>query len=311
MAQVNMGLVKELRERTQAGLGDCKSALEEAGGDVEKAVEVILKRGLAKSAKRAGALAAEGEIATCIAGDGRSAVIVEVNIQTDFAARNADFRAFVQKVIAAASQAQEGAALLLEGAAGTQGSLEAERQQLVARLGENIQLRRWTRLNVEGPGFVHSYLHLGGKIGALVGVSLADAGAREHPEVRKFADDMAMQVAAMNPLYLRRSDVPETVKGKQREIFDEQLREEGKPEQARPKIAEGKLDKWFKECCLLEQVSVINSERTVEQDCAAVGKEAGAGIKLTGFVRYQVAEGIEIPKGDDFAVEAERMAGLV
>src|SRR5688572_15164475 len=158
MTQVNMSQVKELRDRTQAGLNDCRAALVEAQGDMEAAVQVILKKGLAKSAKRAGALATEGIVATRVASDARSGVIVEVNIQTDFAARNQEFLAFVEDVVATATKSDAGANLGAAPAANGQGTIEDQRQALVGRLGENITVRRWDKLTVEA-GVVHSYVH--------------------------------------------------------------------------------------------------------------------------------------------------------
>ncbi len=302
MAQVSMAQVKELRDRTQAGLNDCKGALEEAAGDMEKAVEIILKKGLAKSAKRAGKVASEGVVAAKVAGDGRSGVIAEVNIQTDFAARNPEFLAFVEQVLVAAERAADGAAIAV-------GALEEARQALVGKLGENITLRRWRRVAVEGPGRVQAYVHMGGKVGVLVAVSTADAAAAGHPEVAEFAENVAMQAAAMAPLYVDRSEVPEALKAKQAEIFDAQLVEEGKPEAVRPKIVEGKLQKWLKEICLREQQSVIDTDKTVDQLRAAVAKAVGGAVELTAFARFERGEGIERPEGPDFASEVAQMAG--
>ena len=207
MSQISMQQVKELRDRTAAGLNDCRSALMEASGDMEKAVEIILKKGLAKSAKRAGAVASEGEVAAWVAADGLSGVMVEVNIQTDFAARNDDFKAFVQKIVDVASRAKGGADLSAEPFPGG-GSVEEARQALVGKLGENIIVRRWDRLAVDG-GKVHAYVHMGGKVGVLVAVQAAAAGASAKPEFAKFVDDLAMQAAAMSPFWLAKSDVPE------------------------------------------------------------------------------------------------------
>ena len=305
MAQVSMQQVKELRERTQAGLSDCKSALQEADGDMEKAVEVILKKGLAKSAKRAGKVASEGLVSAQVASDGKSAVIVEVNIQTDFAARNPDFVAFVGKVLEAASGAKDGADLGAEPFPGGSDSVEETRKALVGKLGENITVRRWQRLAVEGPGKVISYVHMGGKVGVLLAVATE---AADKAEVAEFADNTAMQAAAMAPLYLDKASVPEADKAKQGEIFQAQLAEEGKPEKAWPKIIEGKLAKWLKETCLIEQQSVIESEKTVDQIRAEVAKAVGADVRVTGFVRYERGEGIEKPPSEDFADEVAKMA---
>lgn len=308
MSQISMQQVKELRDRTQAGLNDCRSALMESSGDMEKAVEIILKKGLAKSAKRAGAVAAEGEISAWVAADGHSGVMVEVNIQTDFAARNDDFKAFVQKVVEVASRAKAGADLGAEPFPGG-GTVEESRQALVGKLGENIIVRRWERLAVDG-GKVHAYVHMGGKVGVLVAVQSAAAGAAQKPEFAKFVDDLAMQAAAMSPLWLAKADVPEDAKKKQCDIFDAQLAEEGKtkPEQ-RPKIVEGKLAKWLKEVCLLEQESVIDPGKTIEQLRAALATAVGGDVAVKQFARFQLGEGIEKPTGDDFATEVAKMAG--
>jgi elongation factor Ts len=307
MTQVNMSQVKELRDRTQAGLNDCRAALVEAAGEMEAAVAIILKKGLAKSAKRAGALATEGIVATRVAADGKSAVIVEVNIQTDFAARNQEFLAFVEDVVTVASRTEPGADLGAQKAANGSGTLEEQRQALVGKLGENINVRRWDRLAVTESGLVHSYVHMGGKIGVLLAVETAKTAAT--PVLSKFVDETAMQVAAMAPQFVNVASVPEAEKVRQRQLFDAQLAEEGKPEAARPKIVEGKLAKWMKEICLLDQPSVLDGEKTVEQVRAAAEKELGAPLKVKAFVRYERGEGLAPGGGPDFAEEARRMAG--
>lgn len=308
MAQVSMQQVKELRDRTQAGLNDCRSALMEAEGDMDKAVEIILKKGLAKSAKRAGAVAAEGEVAAKIAADRKSAVMVEVNIQTDFAARNDDFRAFVQKVLDASESAAPGSDL---GAAAhpAGGTIEDARQALVGKLGENIAVRRWERLAVEGSGLVQSYVHMGGKIGVLVAIETGNDAAAKHADVARFAEDVAMQIAAMSPQWLSKADVPADEQKKQSDIFEAQLIEEGKPEKARPGIIAGKLGKWMKEVCLLEQASVLQTDKSIDQVRAEVEKAAGAPVSIKRYVRFQLGEGIEKPQGPDFASEVAKMAG--
>jgi elongation factor Ts len=309
MTQVSMQQVKELRDRTQAGLNDCKSAMVEAGGDMEKAVEIILKKGLAKSAKRAGAIAAEGVVTALVAADGKAGVLVEVNIQTDFAARNTEFLDFASKVATAALAAKTGAELGQEKYPGGSGTVEEARQALVGKLGENITVRRWERLSVDGPGKVHAYVHLGGKVGVILAARTGNQAAVGNASFEKFVDDSAMQIAAMAPLYVASSEVPAEAKTKQAAIFAAQLAEEGKPEAARPKIVEGKIAKWLKEVCLLEQTSVIEAEKTVEQLRVELGKTLGADVTLARFVRYERGEGIEKPTGDDFASEVAKMAG--
>jgi elongation factor Ts len=307
MTQVNMHQVKELRDRTQAGLNDCRGALVEAAGDMEAAVAIILKKGLAKSAKRAGALATEGIVAARVAADRKSGVIVEVNIQTDFAARNEEFLSFVEDVITTASKSDPGADLGAQPAPGGGGTLEEKRQSLVGRLGENILVRRWDQLAVGEVGLVQSYVHMGGKIGVLLAVETTKSS--KSPVLDKFVEETAMQIAAMAPQFVNAALVPESEKAKQRQIFDSQLEEEGKPEAARPKIIEGKLAKWMKEVCLLDQQSVLDGEKTVDQVRSAAEKELGAPLKVKAFVRYERGEGLQGPAGEDFAAEARRMAG--
>ena len=307
MTQVNMQQVKELRDRTQAGLNDCRSALIESNGDMDKAVDIILKKGLAKSAKRAGAVATEGEIAASVTPNRKSGVLVEVNIQTDFAARNEDFRAFVKNVVCAASTvaAQTDLASITYPAGG--GTIEEVRQALVGKLGENITLRRWAKMSSDS-GIVHSYVHMGGKIGVLIALTLGDPGKAADASVAKFADDTAMQIAAMAPLYLATADIADEARTKQIEIYEAQLTEEGKPAAARPRIIEGKITKWAKEVCLLEQTSVLEVEKTIEQIRAELSRALGAEVAIKGFVRYLLGEGIEKSKSDDFATEVMKMS---
>lgn len=311
MSGINAQAIKELRERTQAGMSDCKGALQEADGDMEKAVEIILKKGLAKSAKRAGAVASEGEVRATVSADRRRATMVEVNIQTDFAARSDDFRAFVGEVLDAADAAPPGtdaAAIQVRGKAVADAASE-----LTARIGEKIALRRYARLEVPagGHGLTHAYVHMGGKIGVVLRVEAGSAEAAGHEEVVKFADETAMHIAAVpTTIGLRREDVPQDLVGKQREIFEAQLREDPKPkpESAWPKIIEGKLNKFYSEVALLEQESVVVPGKTIEALRAAAEKAAGAPIKLAEFVRFERGEGIE-KKQDDFAAEVAKMAG--
>ncbi len=309
MAQVNMQLVKELRDRTQAGLNDCKAALVEAEGHLENAVGVILKKGLAKSAKRAGAVASEGLVITSVATDGKLGAIAEVNIQTDFAARNAEFISFAEKVVQAALKAKPGVDLGSEPFPGGTGTVEDNRAALVGKLGENITVRRWDRLSIDGAGRVHSYVHMGGKVGVLLAVRTGTEVAAQSPAFEKFVDDSAMQIAAMAPQFLNVSEMPADARSQQAAIFDAQLIEEGKPDAARPKIIEGKLAKWAKDVCLLEQQSVIDTDKSVEALRASLAKELGADVTLSRFVRFERGEGIEKPVAPDFASEVAKMAG--
>ncbi|HEX2876973.1 MAG TPA: translation elongation factor Ts [Polyangiaceae bacterium] len=311
MSQPSMQQVKELRDRTSAGLNDCRSAITEAGGDMEKAVEIILKKGLAKSAKRAGAVASEGVVVSAVTADSKRGVIVEVNIQTDFAARNTDFLAFADQVAKAALAAKPGSDLGAEKFPGGSATVEETRAALVGKLGENITVRRWDSLSVDGAGKVQSYVHMGGKIGVLLAVRAGSDAVAEAPAFDKLADDSAMQIAAMAPLYLSASEIPADAKSKQSEIFKGQLAEDPKapPAASHPKIIEGKLAKWAKEICLLDQPSVLEGDKSVDQVRANVAKELGGDVVFSRFIRFERGEGIEKPTGDDFAAEVAKMAG--
>ena len=311
MSAPTMQQVKELRERTQAGLNDCKGALTESGGDMEKAVEIILKKGLAKSVKRAGAVASEGVVVSAVSADAKRAVLVEVNIQTDFAARNTDFLAFADQVAKAALAAKPGSDLGAEKFPGGSATVEETRAALVGKLGENITVRRWDSLSVDGAGKVQSYVHMGGKIGVLLAVRAGSDAVAKAPAFDKLADDSAMQIAAMAPLYLAAGEIPADSKAKQAEIFKGQLAEDPKapPAASHPKIIEGKLAKWAKEICLLDQPSVLEGDKSVDQVRANVAKELGGDVVFSRFVRFERGEGIEKPTGDDFAAEVAKMAG--
>jgi elongation factor Ts len=310
MSAVTPQAIKELRERTQAGMSDCKNALVEADGDMDKAVEVILKKGLAKSAKRASAVATEGEVRAAVAADKRQATMIEVNIQTDFAARSDGFQKFVGDAMTLALEAKEGSDLSKAPLAGkTLGEVAAE---LTGKIGEKIDVRRWDRVSLSAgkQGLCHAYVHMGGKIGVILAVETESDAAAKHPEVLKFADDTAMQIAAMAPLVLQRGEVGADQIAKQKEIFEAQLRDDPKPkpEAAWPKIIEGKLNKWYSEAALLEQESVVVPGQTIDKLRDAAGKAAGAPITLTRFVRYERGEGLS-KKEDNFAEEVAKMAG--
>jgi elongation factor Ts len=310
MAAVTPQAIKELRERTQAGMSDCKGALVEADGNMEKAVEIILKKGLAKSAKRAGAVASEGEVRAAVSANKQQATMIEVNIQTDFAARSDNFRAFVGDVMQLAVSADKLEDLTKAPLAGkTVAEVAAE---LTGKIGEKVDVRRWDRVTVSAgkQGLAHAYVHLGGKIGVILALETESDAAAKHAEVAKFADDTAMQIAAMNPLYLRRTDVEADIIDKQKDIFTAQLREDPKPkpEASWPKIIEGKVNKWFSEVVLLEQESVVVPGQTISKLLEGVSKAAGSPVTLTRFVRFERGEGLT-KKEDDFAAEVAKMAG--
>ena len=309
MSGINAQAIKELRERTSAGMSDCKNALVEAEGNMDKAIEIILKKGLAKSAKRAGAVATEGEVRASVSSDLRAATLVEINIQTDFAARNDKFRDFVGAVLDVAKTAPTGSDL---GSLPMQGKTVNEvTTELTATIGEKVAVRRWDRVEVpEGAsGAAHAYVHLGGKIGVVLAVKTDSDATKNHDDVIKFLDDTAMQIAAMNPIALVRADISDEMKAKQKVIFEGQLREDPKPkpEAAWPKIIEGKFNKWFSEVTLTEQESVVVPGQTIEKLRDAAAKGSGGTVEILRFVRYERGEGIEKVQGD-FAAEVAKMA---
>src|SRR5579871_1806364 len=307
MADITASMVKELRERTQAGMSDCKNALVEAQGDMEKAVEVILKKGLAKAASRAGRVAAEGEVATWIAPDGKRGVMVEVNCQTDFVSRGDEFKGFVRNVLQAATKAPKGAELGSQPFPGGDKTVEQVRAEMVAKTGENTVVRRWGSLEAkEAHGIVHAYVHAGGKLAVLVHAEAVDA---KNADFQAFVDNAAMQIAAMNPMVVRREEISQLQIDKQKEIFEAQLKEEGKPAQAWPKIIEGKVNKWFTEVTLLGQDNVWDPPAgTIDKLRQELGKKLGGEVKIHAFLRYSLGEGIE-KKTEDLAAEVAKVIG--
>jgi elongation factor Ts len=307
MAEITAKMVKELRDRTQAGMSDCKSALVEADGDMEKAVEVILKKGLAKAASRAGRVAAEGEVATWVAPDGKRGVIVEINSQTDFVSRGEDFKGFVKAVLEVAAKAPKGSDLGAIKVAQSGKTIDLVRQELVAKTGENMVVRRWAALEApEAGGLIHAYVHAGGKLAVLIHAEGPDA---THADLRAFCDNCAMQVAAMRPNVVRRDEVTAPELAKQKEIFVAQLKEEGKPEAAWPKIVEGKIAKWFSEITLLGQDNVWDPPAgAVDKIRQELGKKLGGEVKIHSFVRFELGEGIEKP-AEDFVNEVAKTLG--
>lgn len=288
MANITASMVKELRERTGLGMMDCKKALAEADGDMDKAIEDLRKASGVKAAKKASRVAAEGIVMTKIAEDGNYGVIVEVNSETDFVARDDNFLAFAEQALDQAfSNNEADVAALLEG------GLEEARSALVQKIGENINLRRVERLGFEdaNAGIVESYVH-GNRIGVLIALKGGDEA---------LARDVAMHIAAVNPMCIRAEDVPEDVLAKESEIYSVQARESGKPEEIIEKMISGRLRKFVAEVSLTEQPFVKDPDTKVGD----LLKEAGADI--VQFIRFEVGEGIE-KEEVDFAEEVAAQA---
>jgi elongation factor Ts len=297
MASFTAKDVKALREQTGCGMMDCKKALVEADGDMEKAVDFLREQGLAKQAKKASRVAAEGMAFAMTTEDHKKGVVIEVNAETDFVAKNADFQAFVntcaQTVID--NNPADVEALLACNASGTDKTVAELLQEKVLVIGENIQIRRFKLME----GACVAYVHAGGVIGVLVNfkTDLADK-----PEFVTYGKDVAMQIAALNTPYLKESDVPAEVLEHEKEIMKAEVVNSGKPEAIADKIVMGKIGKFYKENCLLDQAFVKENKISVQQYTNNTAKELGGSIEITEFVRFEKGEGIE-KREDDFAAE--------
>lgn len=303
---ITAAMVKELREKSGAGMMDCKTALTENNGDMEAAMDWLRKKGIAKADKKAGRTAAEGLIG--VASDASSAVVVEVNSETDFVARNDAFQALVSN-IAAVALGTDGSIDAVASATypATGKSVADTVKDAIGTIGENMTLRRSAKLSVEN-GAVASYVHNAvtdglGKLGVLVAIETtgnADAA-------RAFGRQVAMHVAATNPLALTEADVDPAAVAREKDIFSDQARQSGKPENIIEKMVEGRLRKFFEEVVLLKQAFVMNPDLTVEKALAEAEKEIGAPAKIVGFVRFALGEGVEREE-TDFAAEVAAAA---
>lgn len=278
MTDIPASLVKELREETNVGMMECKRALVEAGGDKEKAIRILRERGLAVAGKKASRVAKDGQVAAEISEGGRLGVMVEVNCETDFVARNESFQAFVRRV--------------LEAARTTDGDLSVPlKDELTAKIqeiGENIVIRRSVRYQVQGPGIVAAYIHIGGRVGVLLEVGCQKPETAQTADFKELVKDITLHIAACNPQYLQRSDVPEAVVNAEREIYAKQVT--NKPANIVEKIVAGKLEKFFQQVCLLEQGFVKDPDQTVSELLAAKGRMLGDSIEVRRFARYKVGE---------------------
>jgi len=286
--------VKELRERTGAGILDCKEALSETDGDMDAAVDYLEREGIAAAKNKAGRIAAEGLVDTWIDGDRQKALLTEINCETDFVARNDDFQSFVEAVTQAVGESEIDSTDELESVEVDGEPVPTVVKEKIASLGENINVRRFVRL-ANPNGTVGEYIHAGSQIGVLVSIDV-DGDAKQD-RVQDFARDIAMHIAAMDPPYLNRDDIPADDLEKQEEIFAEQMRDQGKPEDIIPQIVEGKIGKWASEVCLLEQPFVKDSDRTVKEVQEDIGD-----VEIVEFVRFEVGEGIETEE-EDFSQE--------
>lgn len=303
---VTAKMVKELREKTGAGMMDCKKALSEVDGDMDKAIDFLREKGLAAASKKSSRIAAEGIVESCISEDGKKGVVVEINCETDFVAKNDDFRKFAADV---ALQALDTKAADIEEFMAepwkddTSKTVKDVLTELIAVIGENMTVRRFEQVEA-ADGCVAGYIHGAGKIGVLVQAKTDVV----NDEVKTCLRNVAMQVAAMSPKYVSRDEVPADYLEHEKSILLAQAKEENpnKPENIIEKMITGRLNKEMKEICLLDQAYVQDSDMTVAQYVAKVGKEAGADLGIVAAVRFQTGEGME-KKQDDFADEVNNM----
>ena len=306
MSEITAKLVKELREKTGAGMMDCKKALTENDGKMEAAIDWLRTKGLAAAAKKSGRVAAEGLVA--VATDGNGGAVVEVNSETDFVARNPDFQSFVGNVAAVAlSQGgdfDQTAAAEMDGGKSVQDTVT----EMVGTIGENLTFRRAAGVSV-GEGIVASYIHSAaapnmGKIGVIVGLeSSGDAG-----KLAEFGKQLAMHIAAANPQWVSQDEVDRADANREREVLAEQARESGKPEDIVQKMVDGRMRKYYEEVCLLDQTFVIDGETRVSKAVELAGNDAGGAVKVASFARFQLGDGVEREEAD-FAAEVAATAG--
>ena len=301
---VTASMVKELREMTGAGMMDCKNALVECDGDMDKAVDYLREKGLAKAAKKAGRIAAEGLVKLAFSDDSKAAALVEVNSETDFVAKNEEFIDFVDGLAKLALTAESDdieafKAMAFEGST-VQDVLTAK----IAKIGENMSVRRLHKMAT--PGVVYTgYVHNKGQIGVIVGIKTEAT----QEEINVCAKDVAMQVASMSPKFVDESQVDPEWLAKETEIAKQQLLEEGKPEKMLERIIPGKIKAIKKEVCLVDQKFVKNSDMTVGQYVESVAKELGKDMQVVEMARFEVGEGIE-KKEEDFAAEVAKQMGI-
>ncbi|MCA2982009.1 MAG: elongation factor Ts [Myxococcaceae bacterium] len=317
MAEITAALVKELREKSGAGMMDCKKALSESGGDFARAEEWLRKKGISKAASKGSRVAAEGLVGVEVSDGGKLGVVVELNSETDFVARNDEFVKLLAGLVSHVGRhAPSSLENLLEQAWTDGKKVKDAITEKVATIGENISVRRFERFAVTNGG-LGQYLHANGRIAAMVEVLGSDK-----PEVTALAKEIAMQVAAMNPRYVSRDQVPAAVLDKEREIYREEIRnppppapgeirnpnKKPPPEERWPMIIEGKLNKFFENVCLVDQVSIKNDKQKVKDLVAEAGKAVGATLTVGRVVRFEVGEGIE-KKKDDLAAEVAKTLG--
>ena len=287
---ITASLVKELRDKTNAGMMDCKKALTETNGDLEAAIDYLCKKGIAKAAGKADREATEGIITSRLSPCGKTGILIEINCETDFVSRNDNFVAFVDKV--ADTIAASSAKTLEEALQLSTGDLTIEDfvKSKVIELGENMQLRKFERFDVSGEGAIAQYIHMGGKVGVLVEVGTTQAATTGAEEFQNLIKDVTLHIAAANPKGLAREDIAPEIIEKEKEIFRVQLADEGKPAEMIEKILMGKLGRFYAENCLLEQAFVKDPDTTIKKLVEATAAKLGDSLTIRRFVRFGLGE---------------------
>ena len=287
---ITASLVKELREKTGVAMMECKNALKETEGDIDAAIKILRERGEAKAEKKASRDANEGIIVAALAESGKSGVLVEINCETDFVAKNENFQAFVGEVAATVLASEvtdlEAAKALPKGDETLEGFIKTK----VLEMGENLQFRRFERLTLNGEGAVASYIHLGGKVGVLIEVSAEKAETASSDAFKDLVKDLTLHIAATSPAGLKREDIPAELVESEKDIFRKQKEGAGKPADILEKIIEGKLGKFYSERCLLEQGFVKEPDTSIKSLLEANGKDLGDTITVNSFLRFGLGE---------------------
>ena len=285
---ISLDDIKTLRARTGAGMADCKKALEEADGDMDGAIDILRKKGAATAAKRADKAADEGVIATAVNGDNTAAAVAEINCETDFVARNEEFTAFADKLAELVLEENpQGEAELMAGTIdGT--SVEQHLNDLLAKFSERIEVRRFDRISTED-GYISEYVHSGARLAVLVELTGIDNSSEKAADLSR---DVAMQVAAMNPLHVNRDEVSSDILEKEKEIYREQLAAENKPEEILERIISGRIEKYYEQNVLVEQSFVKDSAKSVQE---VLTEEAGENVTVKRFLRFNLGESIDAP----------------
>jgi len=312
MAEISAKLVQELRQKTGAGMMDCKKALKETDGKIDEAIDWLRKKGIAKAGKTSDRIAAEGLVETYIHPNGQLGVLIEVNCQTDFVARNDDFKSLVKELALQAATADSVESLLSQPYARNNSfNVDEAIKQSIAKLGENIQVRRFTKFDLANkPGVVDSYIHTGGRVGVLVEINTQTQLAAEHEQFKSLAKNAAMQIAACpNVEYVSVDQIPAEVAQKETEIELGKDDLANKPQNIKEKIVQGRIEKRLKELTLLDQPYIRDQSISVEDLVKQVQKQVGSDVQVHGFVRYVLGEGIE-KQESNFAEEVAAQMGI-